>query len=1281
MEEHLLHNHCAISDIARNAWSLSCAETMKLRQKTNMSTAEEQWKIIQQEERRTGRGRRKKKTLTEQLREIGGFGHDPDSEQAIREDLERMDTRPSLQYSQESVSEREVSFGESSFWKSKKRLFYSWVFRANRSNSWIEEKDLPLFFRFALRRPIMDERTFQATLHAMDLHFDISMGDVRQPHTRPIGRARELMFGIDVDHERNVHVSNRFRDILPTGAAEKMDRVQKKATRMVQENDEDMQQLIRRQLWTVYEHVQNGSVPLDTATWHYRDAFNIQDLSDEALVICLQQFGIPTDHVPTDGRNTRRGSAKSPFSTGVDSLREAIGDVTAPDVQERKVIDELVNYIGLYRGGALQEDEVVPMIQHCLDGLTLEANSISDILTDLEKDEETAALLMWEDACYYNNTSSSEEENEGSYTEQGNPLRAVLVSHSHSSEVEDGDTVVASPVGKSNTPDGPSTEDMNHQDDFKENKPEQLVAMSIDQPLMSPPANLPCKLSMYSHVNETESTMQPPGTPRPKPVSLEDAIEECDIQADLEFKRPPPRDRADVDRRRTSSPENGMTTGIWGLLMPTKEARKLAYKLKLPQDTIDAQIRSIMPRRTKRRKASFAKTVVTFPKSKRKASMALPGHTAPKSPKHGDHSDLFAREGEDQEAFVLSHFERDAILLDERCMKCVRLPCECIYGSSPCSRSEPECSKCLQQPCMCGRPPRLDGTIPTAPTTGDSSSDALKPKMTDRTRPAPSKQSISLLDYLARVLDNDDVLASIKQLKRLSPTDSTINVVKSILDHIQQGICAGEKLDATGVDDREAMSILDHHIQSSQTLSDHSDKLHREATSKSTLNVDVCHDGVGKGPNLESSLLNSSSGNEHIPASPSITAASAIAFSETQSNIAKGAIFQSNNTPLAKDVSPYLPTPAPESNVLRLESSRDNQDAIQSTRFKAAAVPKSSAAGHPSRAESCTGSPPQTPLSSTADLSEQVSDHPVNAECDTDCDPLESPLMRHSYLNPRNIGNSKLDTRPSSSFKPGAKELNGNISPSSPTPGSKRSFVNIPPLLPGPPKKEMPKGTPPATPRPSYRFLKKMKVDARSSSRSTGFESLPLWLAQPGLLGKAGKEWMGMTPTQALDYAKKEAFNQRKSLAFYLEERRAVRTRIKKENDFANSKWSDHSFFQSTNGLSGSSGTATTPTLNKLFDKYRGTLLLASSAHVAMLMPLPARKCSAGARQDRDRRLDAISNRPGRQAGRSCSPCNSYRAQRSYDGRVHSRGVCQWLAKSSVWISRSALTAPSSCKN
>lgn len=1151
-----------------------------------MLTAEEQWKIIQEEERRKG-GRKKKKTMAEQLEDMGGFGCDPDSEQAITEELERMDTRPPLQSS-------EVSYVES-FSVSRRRLFNSWIFQAKRSKSWIEEKDLPLFFRFALRRPIMDERTFQATLQAMNMQLKIPMGNVRQPHTRPIGKSRELMFGIDVDHERNEHVSRRLIHRLPADVAEDMDKVREDVRRMAQEDDEDMQQLLRRQLWAVYQHVQNGSVPLETAPWHYRDAFSSQDITDEALLICLKQFGIPTDHIPTNERDAHPGSANCPSPSDVESFERKTASIAKPAPEEMRIINELVDYICLYRGGTLQEHEVIPMIVHCLDGFNLEVDVISDILTDLEKDEQMAALLMWEDACENNDvfmdlsssSSSSEEDNEDSREEQENTLRPAMVVDPQRNGEKDHDAAVASPADESRSFDGPTTEAMDHRDDFKKMEPGQPEPMSLGQPLVGQPAILPGERPTHIPAEEAESRMQPPGTPRPKPASIARVPEDFNSQEYVESDREPFRDRANAGRRRSSSLENGMTTGIWGLLMPTKEARRLAYQLKLPQDTIDEQVRSISPRRLRRRRASYAKTVVTFSKSKRKASTALHGDTPPKSPKHGDHSDLFAREGEDQEAFVLSHFDPDAIRSKDTCMVCPSLPCECAYGP----RSEFECPKCLQQPCVCVRPSQVDEVVKTAPSSGIPRCDALKPKLADRTRPDSPKQSVTLLTYLARVLEKDDMLASIKQLERLFPKDTTVADAKAILSHIQQGIDAGENIDMTGDDDREAVRIIKAFVQSSQTLTDYLDQLHREAKGEdpSTASADDCDDGVG-GPDIRSGLLKNSSGHEHVPALPSSSVASTAAFPETQSATAKGPVSQANNTALATGA--YLPTP--DSSLQRLESSCNIEDAVQPSPFQAGTFPDSPTAGQPSRAENHSGStaggesstagghasraevPPESPAgsppSSTADLSKQVSDLHVDGEGDTDCDTFGAPLTRQLYSHLPDAGNGEVDTQ--SPPRPGAKQLPTSNQPPSPRP----------------PVKELPESKPPATPRLKLKGpSNKMNPTAQSCMKSPGFDSLPLWPAQPGLPEKAGKEWLGMTPKKALEHAKKEAFGQRKSLAFYLEERRAVRTRIKKETDYADLLPSYHRFFQSSNGLSGSSGTAITPPLNKLFDKYRGT--------------------------------------------------------------------------------------------
>lgn len=1172
-----------------------------------MLSAEEQWKILQKEEERTGRGKRGKKTLGEQLREMGGFSHDPNGELAITEELKRRDTRAPLQHPHVSISECEETFGNSSFWTSRNRFFHSWVFQASRPSSWIQKKDLPSFFRFALHRPIMGEHNFQALLLAMKLQLDPSKGNVRQPHTCPIGRSRQMMLGIAVDTVNVSHPSNSLKHVLPKGAAKDMDRAREEAARIVQQDDEDMQEIMRRQLWTVYEHVQNGSVPLETAAWHYRDAFNNQDISDEGLVICLQQLGIPTDHISTNERYAHQESPRCQSSS-----RE----------KSSNLIPELSSYIALYRGDVLQQHEVIPMITDHLGDYKLDVNTISDILTDLEKDEQKAALLMWEDALQNtddsrnidasqnsdgsvssgtlsmpssssSSSSSSEEEEEEPQPDQKDSLRAVMVPEPHTNEEKDHEAVVALSILDSKPPDQPTTEDMDYEDGFKENESKQLQAMSIDQSLMSLPAKSLAKLSTCSHADDTKSSMLPPTTPRPKFVSLASGTEELGSEAGVDFGWESPRNRANVGRRRSSSLDEGMTTGICGLLMPAKEARDLAKRMKVPKKDIDFQVRKYSVRSARKRRANLAKTVVTFPRSKRKASMALHKDTSPKFPKKCDHLDIFAREGEDQKTFVLSHFECDEII--------------------PLEYTEPQCPECLQQPCICDHLSRADEVTQTASPESNPSSNAPHANLVDRTRLKPPKQSVTLLAYLARVLDDDDVLASIKQLERLAPADTTVAHAEMILDHLNQAFRDGNDIDVTGTDDREAVRILKVLVDSSQTLSDYSERLHREVTegNDSTLSVDDSHDELREGPDLDSSLLNSSLDHKHVLVPPPEPVASAAASPEKQSNVANNAVSQAVNTLLVKSASSYLPTSAPDVSVPSSKLNSGTENAAQPSCNQTATASASSAAGDSSRAQNCSGSPggckystagghpsqaecpPESPagspLLSATQFSEQVSDHRIDAEGDLD-KTVGAPPATRFHPNSRDRGNIDVGTRLPPSPRLGAKESDKNVSPTCSTAKAKQLPKNTPPPPPMPSFRKLPKSIPPATPRlGSEEFSTKAEATPQLDQFAPGFDSLPVWPPQPGLSRQAGTEWKGMTPMQALEHAKEKAFSERKFLAFYLEERRAVRTRIKKENDHTNSIWSDHSFFQSSNGVSGSSGSATTQALKKLFDKYRGT--------------------------------------------------------------------------------------------
>ena len=1139
-----------------------------------MLTGEEQWKGMQELERKSGRGKRRKKTLAEQLEEMGGFGKDPDSEQAIMEEIERDDTRAPLQCHQKSVSQCEVLFGESSFWESRKRLFHSWIFQAKRSRSWIQEKDLPLYFRFALGRPIMDEWIFQGILKVMNLQLDKSKGNARQPRTRPLGRSRNLLFGIDPDLAKDEHPSLKYGDVLPRGAAEDADGAKEEVGRIVKHDDEDMQELLRTQLWAVYEHVQDGSVPLKSATWHYRDAFDKQDMSDETLVLCLRRFGIPTDHISNNEQKSLQGSVRSQsLSSG-----------------ESEPIAEIRNYVGLYRSGVLLEDETMQMLRHRLYGLKFNSDDISDILNDLEEDEKTAALLIWENACEEedpdyvssSSSSSSEGEDEEPHEDRESPLRAFMVPDPHANDKNDQNAAVGIPVDETQPPGRNTTEDFCYRDGLNEQESHKSEA------IMDPPAIPSSKLSVHSHADKAGSSVLRPGTPRP--ASVFSATETFDSQEDAALNREPPADRANIGHRRTSSPEEGMTTGLWGLLMPTKEARKLAHELKLPQDTIDEQVRSITPRRERRRRASHAENVVTLPKSKRKASIVLHKGTAPKSPKHNDYSDTFAREGENQEMFVLSHFDGDKIPSVPICDECLCLRCQC--GNESSSYSKSECPEYFE----------VDKATQATSRKGSLSSDGPVTKLLDRTQAEPSKQSVTLLAYLARVLDDNDVLASLKQLERQPKTVETIADVKMIRDQIQQGISGGEGLVVASTEDREIVRILRGIIQSLHTL-----KLRHEIKEDdSTINVSKYPDELQEDPDLGLGLLNSNPDHEHVHAPPSDHISSAAASPEKQSKVANDAVFQANNTPLVKGVSPYLPTAAstaPDSSVLHLKSNSEIEDAAQRSRFQTATAPDSSTAGDSSRSENrsrspggCKSSPakflsessPGSTLSPTADLSEQVSDNLVRAECDTD-DTFGAPSTKRPHSDSQGIGSNDEGMRSSLLLRPAARQID-DVSPLSPRAKAKQFSGNTPPPSQWPPLKQSSKDVPSATSRLGSREMsRESKATHRTDSPSPGFENLPLWPPQPGLPEKARFEWMGMTPKRVVDHAQAKAFSERKSLTFYLEERRAVRTRIKGENDLANSKRSDHSFFQSSNGLSGSSGTVTTQALNKLFDKYRGT--------------------------------------------------------------------------------------------
>lgn len=103
------------------------------------------------------------------------------------------------------------------FYESFVKPFKKWTIHAINEGIWIKAARLPLDFRFAMRRPLIPEATFQSTLQSMGLQDDLGLGNMPTSHTQPFshlrGTTKQLICGIDVDRSIK-HVSTTLKHSL-----------------------------------------------------------------------------------------------------------------------------------------------------------------------------------------------------------------------------------------------------------------------------------------------------------------------------------------------------------------------------------------------------------------------------------------------------------------------------------------------------------------------------------------------------------------------------------------------------------------------------------------------------------------------------------------------------------------------------------------------------------------------------------------------------------------------------------------------------------------------------------------------------------------------------------------------------------------------------------------------------------------------------------------------------------------------------------------------------------
>ena len=135
------------------------------------------------------------------------------------------------------------------------------------------------------------------------------------------------------------------------------------------------------------------------------------------------------------------------------------------------------------------------------------------------------------------------------------------------------------------------------------------------------------------------------------------------------------------DRTRLSvSPEKGTSVDLFGLPIPTKDARNMAKAMKLPPDFAEKRIRSTTPRRVSAQKFEKATSKVTLPSPKRKSSATSEPGNRKMRKQEAPGPDMFAAEGQDHDDFIRSLFTPEIL-----------------------NQSGLACGWCLEAKCLCNR--------------------------------------------------------------------------------------------------------------------------------------------------------------------------------------------------------------------------------------------------------------------------------------------------------------------------------------------------------------------------------------------------------------------------------------------------------------------------------------------------------------------------------------------------------------------------------------------------
>ena len=314
------------------------------------------------------------------------------------------------------------------FYKSLIKPFKKWVIHAINEGIWIKPAQLPLAFKFAMRRPHMSEVTFQSTLRSMGLHDGFELGHAPTSNTK---RSHDLddtpkKLKGEIGPDRSMGHPHTTLKSSPNGAASSSEEhvAERELSDTIEVDDTTRKDETYQHIHALYRKIQGGQIDLQEAPSRYRSALDLHGVDNDVLIDALRELRIPIHQIPSKGRLASRGPQKgNSFDPSISDGSETLGEYMLNDEHSGPIIRRISKNVEIYRCGHVRLEDAQETIQNCLDGVTSNHDNIRDLLEDVAQNPMETALLIydaWETTVAWDEDSYQEQNfvNGSVHTEQ-----------------------------------------------------------------------------------------------------------------------------------------------------------------------------------------------------------------------------------------------------------------------------------------------------------------------------------------------------------------------------------------------------------------------------------------------------------------------------------------------------------------------------------------------------------------------------------------------------------------------------------------------------------------------------------------------------------------------------------------------------------------------------------------------------------------------------------------------------------------------------------------------